>query len=192
MAEDQIDDEAPPVELCPSLQGLVTENGLNPNKLTVGIEANREGHIRVLDRHRVVVTDGDNWAPWQVASLRELFRGSQLPPADLDHYPPPYVLHFYFIERHLLTLSDILGDRTDQEMEEVYTALRRSPDGRSLSEVHDFFWQVAALLLGTRVLSGPEFEGLFRVLARSTGKWGLRPVSRNYLDYLRRTFDREE
>ena len=50
-------------------------------------------------------------------------------------------------------------------------------------------WQAAALLLGTRVLSAAEFEALIGALERSTHKWALRPVSRNYVAYLHRTFE---
>jgi hypothetical protein len=73
-------------------------------------------------------------------------------------------------------------------MEEIYSMLRRRPDGRSLGAVHDFLWQVAALLLGIHVLSAAEFETLIGALGRSTRKWGLRPVSRNYVAYLHKTF----
>jgi hypothetical protein len=73
-------------------------------------------------------------------------------------------------------------------MEEVYAALRRRPDGRSLGMVHDFLWQISALLPGRYALSQAEFEALIGALVRSTRKWSQRPVSRNYVDYLRRTF----
>ena len=69
-----------------------------------------------------------------------------------------------------------------------YSMLRRRPDGRSLGAVHDFLWQVTALLLGTQILSAAEFEALIGALVRSTRKWGLRPVSRNYVAYLHQTF----
>ena len=88
----------------------------------------------------------------------------------------------------VLTLCDAMGDRTDQEMEEVYSALRRRPDGRSLGLAHDFLWQISALLLGRYRLSQTEFEALIGALVRSTRKWSERPVSRNYIDYLRQTF----
>ena len=110
----------------------------------------------------------------------------------MDHYPEEYCPHFYFIENHVLTVCSAKGDRTDQELEEIYSMLRRRPDGRSLGAVHDFLWQVAALLLGTRLLSGEEFEALLGALERSTRKWGLRPVSRNYVAYLHRTFEGAE
>jgi hypothetical protein len=107
----------------------------------------------------------------------------------MDHYPEEYSPHFYFIEHHVLALCDAMGDRTDQEMEEIYSMLRRRPDGRSLGAVHDVVWQVAALLLGTQVLSAAEFEALIGALERSTRRWALRPVSRNYVAFLRKTFE---
>jgi hypothetical protein len=74
-------------------------------------------------------------------------------------------------------------------MEGIYSMLRRRPDGRSLGAVHDFLWQVAALLLGTRRLSGAEFEALVGALERSTRKWAMRPVSRFYVAYLHETLE---
>jgi hypothetical protein len=183
-------DQIPPsaVELVPSLQMLVQAAGLNPDRLNVAFETDGLKHVRLLDKHTLAVSDGNKAIPWKVLSLQELFRGSRLPPQDMDHYPEEYTPCFYAIEIQLLSLCDVLGDRTDQEMEEVYTTLRRRPDGRSLGITHDFLWQVSALLLGTRILSGEEFEALVGALARSARKWGLRPVSRNYVAYLRKTF----
>ena len=43
-------------------------------------------------------------------------------------------------------------------MEEIYSILRRRPDGKSLGFVHDCMWQAAALMLATRPLSQGEFE----------------------------------
>jgi hypothetical protein len=62
--------------------------------------------------------------------------------------------------------------------------LRRRPDGRSLNRIHDLVWQVSALLLASHILSEAEFEALIGALVRSTRKWGLRPVSRNYAAFL--------
>jgi hypothetical protein len=52
-----------------------------------------------------------------------------------------------------------------------------------------FLWQVSALLLGTQVFGTAEFEALIGALERSTRKWALRPVSRNYASYLHDSFD---
>jgi len=174
----------PDLDLAASLRSLVQTHGLDPEHLTVPLLTDGRRNIRVQNRHEVPVSDGKRLVHWPVASLRELFRGSRTPPADMEHYPPEYMPHFYFIENHFLTLCRAKGDRTDQAMEEIYSMLRRRPDGRSLGEDHDFLWQVAALLLGRHVLSGAEFEGLFASLTRSTRRWGIKPVSRNYAHYL--------
>ena len=177
------------VELAPSLGATVKDSRLNPNSLTVALPSERPGQVGAGDRHSILVFDGKNFALWPVPSLRDLFRGDQQPPADMDHYPKEYCPCFYFLEKHFLTYCAGFGDRTDQEMEETYSALRRRPDGRSLGKAHDFMWQVAALLLGTSVLSETEFDALLGALVRSTRKWAQRPVSRNYAVYLRNTFE---
>ena len=46
-------------------------------------------------------------------------------------------------------------------------------------------WQGAAVVLGTRALSHAEHEAIFGQLERSVRKWALRPISRNYVTYLR-------
>jgi hypothetical protein len=137
----------------------------------------------------VALSDGRLIVPWPVASLREFFRGDRQPPADMDHYPKEYCVPFYFIERQLITVCEVMGNRTDQEMEEIYSALRRRPDGRSLGPVHDFLWQVCALLLGKYALSAAEFAAIAGQLERSVRKGALRPVSRNYAEFLRSSLE---
>jgi len=176
------------IELIPSLAEVARVASLNPDQLAVAFEASNRKQIRVLDKHAVRVSDGKKIASWAVPSLAQLFRGNQMPPPDMDHYPPEYAPHFLFIENQVLTICDAMGDRIDQEMEDIYTALRRRPDGRSLGVLHDLLWQIAAVLLGCHPLSEAEFEALMGALVRSTRKWGLRPVSRNYIAYLRKTF----
>ena len=175
-------------DLCSTLRGLVESEGLNADKLSVGLESDDRGHLRVKDKHSIPVFDGKKMARWQVPALAELFRGSRTPPPDMGHYPEAYAPHFFFIEDHVLAVCAAKGDRTDQEMEEIYSMLRRRPDGRSLGAVHDFVWQVSALLLGTQYLSGAEFEALVGALEGSARKWALRPVSRFYAAYLHQTF----
>jgi hypothetical protein len=188
MSESKNNPGSAPIELFPTLRTLLEGDRLDPAKLSIAIEKVGERGVRVEDKHIIFVTDGDKVVNWPVASLAELFRGDKLPPADIEHYPPEYVEHFFFIERHLMILNDLIGDRTDQEMEEVYSALRRRPDGRSLGTTHDFIWQVAAVLLGQHVLSAAEFEAVFGTLLNSARRWGMRPVSRFYTAYLRDTF----
>lgn len=156
--------------------------------LSVAVMTDGNKRVRLLDKHIIAVSDRQKVIQWQVASLRELFRGDRPAPADIEQYPPSYTVYFFQLENQLLTLCDALGDRCDQEMEEVYSELRRRPDGRSLSVTHDFVWQTCALLVGSYPLSEAEFLGIMSALVRSTRKWSLRPISRNYVTYLRRTF----
>jgi hypothetical protein len=174
--------------LVPTLRQVVETAGLDPNRLSVAVVRNANGPVRITDRHSIPLAQEDRVATWGAPSLQELFRGGDAPPADIDQYPEEYAPYFMHIEGHLLALSDGLGDRTDQEMEEVYSSFRRRPDGRSLGHTHGFIWQAAALLLATRVLSEAQFTGIFSALEKSTRKWALRPVSRFYLAYLRQTF----
>jgi hypothetical protein len=176
-------------DFAPDLRTLVEAKGLNPEKLCVALETDDHHNIRVLDKHSVPVSDGQKMAYWPVPTLTGLCRGNRAPPPDMDHYPKEHAPCFFLIESHVLTVCQALGDRTDQELEEIYSMLRRRPDGRSLGVVHDFLWQVSAFLLGTHVLSAAEFEALIGALERSTRNWGLRPVSRNYVAYLHQTFD---
>jgi hypothetical protein len=176
------------IDLVPALRTLVEAEKLQIPRLSVGLEKNDKRDAHISDKHVIFVTDGEKVAPWPVGSLTELFRGDNVPPANMEQYPPEYVMYLFFLERHLMMLNEIIGDRTDQEMEEVYSALRRRPDGRSVGPTHDFMWQVSALLLGCYVLSAAELEGIFGALLRSARSWGIRPVSRNYAGYLRDTF----
>lgn len=177
------------VDLLASLGAAVKDARLDSENLTVALPSGRPGQVEVGDRHSILVYDGTNFATWLVPSLRDLLRGDRQPPADMDHYPKEYCPYFYFLEKHFLTFCAGCGDRTDQETEEIYSALRRRPDGRSLGKAHDFMWQVAALLLGTNVLSEAEFDAFLGALVRSTRRWAQRPVSRNYAAYLRNTLE---
>lgn len=180
------DDDGASIDLVPALRELVEQEQLDVRKLTVAAATDGHGHLRVKDRHSVFLFDGKRAAVWEVRSLRELFRGDKAPPPNMDRYPPEYTRCFFNIEKHVMTACDIEGDRTDQEMETLYSALRRRPDGRNhLGPLHDFLWQAAALTLGMHRLSQSEFESVVGQLERSVRKWALRPVSRNYASYLR-------
>jgi len=83
------------IDLVPSLDKMVQVAGLNPKKLTVAFEADDRRHIRIVDKHAVVVADGHKMVSWVVPSLAELFRGNRTPPPDMNHYPPEYTPHFF-------------------------------------------------------------------------------------------------
>src|SRR5512138_1406187 len=141
------------IRLHASLEGLVNAQGMEQAGLAVGLQEGPGGIVRIESRTIVPVCQGDKAVMWEVPSLSSLFRGDRKPPADMREYPPFYVPAFHTIERHVLTLSGAKGDRTDQEMEEIYATLRRRPEGRSLGLSHDFMWQACALTLGMHELS---------------------------------------
>ncbi len=176
----------PKIDLAPSLRALVTSEKLDGAKLSIMLLASDAGRIHVNDRHAIPIYDGSRQAVWQLATFTELFRGNQAPPADLKFYPPEYALHFYFIENHLLTVCRCLKIApSDQELGDIYATLRRRPDAKSLGSLHDFLWQVTALWLGSSLISEAEFDAVFSQLHNSTRKFAIRPISRNYTDYLK-------
>ena len=75
-------------------------------------------------------------------------------------------------------------------MKEVFAILRRRPDGRSLGYLHDYMWQAAAWILGTRPLSQAEFEAIMGRLERSCRTFEIGPTSRNYAAMLHSTYGR--
>jgi hypothetical protein len=139
------------------------------------------------ERNLIGLTDGKNVWDWEVASLRALFRGDRQPPV-LGDYPEAYNDSFILFDLHVLEISRFFGDRRDAEMREIFSLLRRRPDGRSQGFVHDYLWQAAALILGTRPLSQAEFEAIMARLERSCRTFEQGPTSRNYVAALRKTF----
>jgi len=140
------------------------------------------------DRRKLCVSQGENLCIWKTDSLRALFRGNKQPPV-LGAYPEHYNDSFALLDLHALEISKFFGDRRDTEMKEIYSMLRRRPDGKSLGFVHDYMWQAAAWVLGTRPLSQAEFEAIMARLERSARTFELGPASRNYIAALRMTID---
>ncbi|MCL5098585.1 MAG: hypothetical protein M1608_13860 [Candidatus Omnitrophica bacterium] len=175
------------IDLHPTLREVVRADGLNDRKLTVGLKMIRD-KMDLAARDEVLVYDGEKAALWVVPSLRALYRREKPSPGEMDKGPPPaYMPLFYFIEKHLFTFGDAFGDQTDGQFEEVYSNLRRRPDGKSFNALHYYVWQVAAGLLGCWPISAAEYDAIFRRLALSASHFQIGPVSRNYMTTLRLT-----
>jgi hypothetical protein len=181
-------------DFVPELREIFAQPPLDPRK-TVLVAApvkNPDDHGGKLipaesERNLIALTDGKNVWDWEVASLRALFRGDRQPPV-LGDYPEAYNDSFILFDLHALEVSRFFGDRRDTEMKEIFSMLRRRPDGRSQGFVHDYFWQAAALILGTRPLSQAEFEAIMARLERSCRTFEQGPSSRNYIAALKSTF----
>ncbi len=144
-----------------------------------------------MERRALCLSDGKDFCFWETDTLQALFRGDKRPPV-LGAYPEAYNDSFALLDLHALEISKFFGDRRDSEMKEIYSSLRRRPDGRSLGFVHDYMWQAAALVLGTRPLSRAEYEAIMARLERSCRTFEMGPASRNYLTTLRTTLGRKD
>jgi hypothetical protein len=173
----------------PSLLEALKTSGMPGKKIQVGLEVTEAGKVHIPDRHRLLIAEGKAACAWDAPDLRELFRGDKKPPIMGDYPPPEYDPFFAFIEMHMITVCNALGDKTDQEFLELYSAMRRRPDGRSLGVVHDFLWQVCALLLAMQPLSALEYEAIMGRLVRSARTFSRGLVSRNYIPSLRSVFE---
>jgi len=179
-------------DFVPALREQFEEHPLEPKRLLLAAVQvkNPEEHSTLvpaaMDRQSISLTDGKEFWFWETDSLRALFRGNKQPPV-LGDYPEAYNDAFIIFDLHVLEISKFFGDRRDAEMKEIYSTLRRRPDGRSLGFVHDYMWQAAALVLGTRQLSQAEFEAIMARLERSCRTFEQGPASRNYVGSLRMT-----
>jgi hypothetical protein len=189
--------EKPPIffnleDFTPSLRQAVEESSLDLKKLLRVAFPIKDPHqhpkpvVGWKGRHEIGVSDGVNACFWQADSLRALFRGSNQPPV-LGDYPEAYNEVFMLLDIHALEFSRLFGDPRDAEMLEIYSSLRRRPDGKSMGLAHDYLWQAAALVLGTRPLSQAEFEAIMGRLERSCRTFEMSPASRNYITTLRNT-----
>lgn len=142
-------------------------------------------------RNLLFLSDGKNQMTWFAPSLQSLFRGDKKAPV-LGDFPEGYDIIFGIIEAHVLEACRVLGDRTDLEMKDIYTALRKRPDGKSLGVAHDEVWRGAALALGSHILSQAEFEAVLSRLERSCRTFAMSPSSRNYVDVVRQTLEQFE
>jgi len=179
-------------DFVPDLQAQFDRRPLDPKKVilaAIPVKNPHEHRALVpagMERRSISLSDGKEFWFWETDSLRALFRGNKYPPV-LGDYPEAYNDAFILLDMHVLEISKFFGDRRDAEMKGVYSALRRRPDGRSLGFVHDYMWQAAALVLGTRPLSQAEFEAIMARLERSCRTFELGPTSRNYVASLRMT-----
>jgi hypothetical protein len=182
-------------EFVPSLRREFERTPLNPKRiLLVALpvekpEANGPLVPALHDRGLLSFSDGKEVWSWETDSLRALFRGDKQPPV-LGDYPEAYDDCFMLMDLHVLEISKFFGDRRDAEMREIYSSLRRRPDGRSLGIVHDYMWQAAALILGTRPLSQAEFEAIMARVERSCRTFEQGPTSRNFVATLKATLGR--
>ena len=124
-------------DFLPELRNILSAPPFNPGKIlltAIPVKSPDEHHGLVPameDRSLISITDGKNFWFWEVDSLQSLYRGDKQTPV-LGDYPEAYNDSFILFDLHVLEISKFFGDRRDAEMKEIFSTLRRRPDGRSL------------------------------------------------------------
>lgn len=182
-------------DLVPSLAEVGKDGGLKPWEMFLSIVYSPGNETDRPNRKDIIIGDGSKLAGWQVDSLQALFRGNRQPPPDseMEYYPEAYVAFFYRIEYNVYRYCRTMGlNPTDEEFLDIYSQMRRQPDGRSKGPLHDIVWQSAALVLGLRPWSEAEYTAVFGQLVRSARHFRMGPSSRNYIEYVRTMQVKEE
>ena len=171
-------------ELCDSLKSVVERERLKLSSLEAALQVDEStGALAMEGRRPVFLFDGTRLASWEVDSLQSLFRGDEPAPKEvLSAYPLEFNHLFFEIERNLpLIVSESGRSPTDGEFLEIYSALRRRPDGRSLGALHDYVWTSVALMLGKYRCSESLYTAIMKRLEKSARTFKTGMSSRNYI-----------
>jgi hypothetical protein len=96
---------------------------------------------------------------------------------------------FMMLEATVVRFCEVDGrDMTDQEMLEIYAELRRRPDGKG-GRLFTYLQAAARLYMSARPISQAEYDAVMNRLAKSARTFSMPPLSRNYLETLRDTFE---
>lgn len=193
MSEPQITENISEHDLFPSLRELLknefaTSAQPDLSKLSLGNNVDEEKRLLIPKREEIEIVYGDKVLKWRNDSIRALFRGSRIPP-DMEHFPPEYQFFFFRIEEPIATFSKHQElALNDAAFEEIFSAMRRRPDGRRINLMHDLIWQAAAFALALRPCSETEYTAMFQRLEKSARIFNKGRNSKNYLWYLREHF----
>lgn len=106
-------------------------------------------------------------------------------PPDLEHFPEEYIPFFAIVEQPVTDFSNQPElSLSDADFREIFSAMRRRPDGRRINLMHDLVWQATALALALYPSSEAEFSAIFVRLEKSVRTFNTGQGSKNYLAYL--------
>jgi hypothetical protein len=142
----------------------------------------------IKPRDGVQVHVGEGLETLALRPVRQLFTGNRKAP-DLSQGPTPELEPFFILLEHtVVRFCEADGrDETDQEIEQIYSSVRRRPDGDS-GRLGAYLVAAARLYTSVRDVSEAEYEAVMRRLTKSARTFSAPPLSRNYLTTLRATF----
>lgn len=140
-------------------------------------------------RDEIETDDGKKQTRVSLRPLRELFAGNAKAP-DLSRGPTPELEYlFVSLEAMVVRYCDVDGrDETDQDLERIFATLKRRPDGPAHG-LHSYLRATARLYMSVHDVSQAEYEAVMGRLAKSARTFGAAPISRNYVETLRETFE---
>ena len=149
MSKLQITENIAADDLFPSLRELLKNESAaaaqpDLSKLSLANNVDEEKRLLIPKREDIEIVYGGKVIKWRNDSIRALFRGNRIPP-DLEQFPPEYQFFFFRIEQPVATFSKHQElALNDAAFEEIFSAMRRRPDGRRINLMHDLIWQAAA------------------------------------------------
>lgn len=148
--------------------------------LQIGFELNEKKKIRPVGE-RVLVEAGKATAFVPLKPISQLFTGDRVPPSFKEGPTDDYLFFFLLLERTAVFYCKVTKPEYDQEMERLYSFLRRRPDGTDKNPLFSYLQAAARLYMSLHDVSRAEFEAVVQRLSRSARRFSAGAASTNYL-----------
>jgi hypothetical protein len=182
-------------EFAPGLREAAKDQQLDLDKFLIAaipLRKSQPGRPNIPvagERNSVSFIKGETAWVWRAETMQSLFRGDKVPPKMGDYPPEEYQYCFSLLDLHIVDFSDCIGDLRDAELLEIFSNLRRRPDGRSLGAAHDHLWRAAAIMTAIRPLSEAEYTAIMERMERSCRTFRQGSTSRNLVAMLRSQYE---
>ena len=142
------------------------------------------------EMHNLYVSSGndEDFFIIEVPSIRELFRGNRNPGSLGNTSDVKYMYIITYVERQWIALvnEEFLDVPRDMTMKEIYSQLRRRPDGSShnTDTIYSVIWQCLAFLTGVMEISEAEYTAILSRLVRSASTFCTSVATKNMYEQL--------
>ena len=152
------------------------------------IERDENGRLAPVGEE-VGVVAGSEIARVTLAKITSLYRGTKTPPSFRHGPPAEYVPFFACIEGTVIAACRAAGrPEYDEEIERLYSHLRRRPDGRDANPLFSYMQAAARLYMSAFDVSQAEVDAVCRRLSLSAGHFKTGPTSTNYCEIVSEGF----